>query len=131
MPEIPWTKGVYQPEDGDELHVLTSELPLKRYGDIPRFLRWTLRIRTQLRDAPGCAGYSLDALLTAKTFRTLSAWSDKAAMEAFVRSGAHAEMLADMAGRVGNPRFVESTAPGKGLPLLWAEARARLAAPPD
>lgn len=131
MPQLPWTRGVYKPEDGAELHVLTSELPLKRYADIPRFLRWTLKIRTQLKDAPGCAGYSLDALLTVKTFRTLSAWSDKEAMEAFVRAGSHAEMLADMAGRVGNPRFVESKESGKNLPLSWAEARARLAAPGD
>ncbi|WP_369635620.1 hypothetical protein [Nocardia sp. JMUB6875] len=116
MPQLPWTSGVYEPEDGAELHVLTSELSLKRYADIPRFLCWTLKIRTQLKDAPGCAGYSLDALLTSKTFRTLSAWSDKEAMEAFVRAGSHAEMLADMAGRVGNPKFVESKETGKNLP---------------
>ena len=35
----------------------------------------------------------------ARTFYTLSAWSDADAMNRFVRSGQHAAMLTDMAGR--------------------------------
>jgi hypothetical protein len=109
------------------LHVLTSTLPLNRYLDVARFLRWTLKIRKQLRDAPGLAGYTLDARLLHKTFWTLSAWQDREAMQRFVRSGAHAAMLADMAGRLGPSRFVESTASRADLPLDWAAARQRVA----
>ncbi|MEV0355615.1 antibiotic biosynthesis monooxygenase [Nocardia sp. NPDC050697] len=127
MPALPWAHGIHRPADGETLHVLTSRLPLNHYGDIPRFLRWTLRIRKQLRQAPGCVGYTLDARLPRKTFWTLSAWSDEAAMEAFVRSGTHALMLADMAGRVGTPGFVASTASPEQIPLSWADARERLA----
>jgi hypothetical protein len=75
------------------LHVLTSTLPFGRYRDVPRFMRWALRICRQLASAEGCAGYSLDARLTRKTFFTLSAWSNAEAMNAFVRSGDHARML--------------------------------------
>jgi hypothetical protein len=125
MPTLPWTSGPYV--DEGPLHVLTSTLPLNRYLDVPRFLRWTLRIRKQLRDTQGLAGYSLDAKLRHKTFWTLSAWQDREAMEAFVRSGAHAAMLADMAGRLGQSRFVESTAIRADLPLDWAAARRRVA----
>jgi hypothetical protein len=125
MPTLPWTNGPYV--DEGPLHVLTSTLPLNRYLDVPRFLRWTLRIRRQLRDAPGLAGYSLDAKLLHKTFWTLSAWEDHEAMERFVRSGAHVAMLADMAGRLGPSRFVESTATRANLPLDWAAARRRVA----
>ncbi|MVU76858.1 hypothetical protein GPX89_06305 [Nocardia sp. ET3-3] len=126
MPALPWSAGVYAPADGAQLHVLTSNLPLKRYRDIPRFLRWTMKIRVQLKTAPGCAGYTLDAKVFTKTFWTLSAWSDKDAMEVFVHSGVHAEMLKDMAGRLGNPHFVDSSATAADLPLSWPEARLRI-----
>lgn len=127
MPALPWTTGTYR-EEG-ELQVLTSRLPLTRYRDVARFLRWTLKIRKQLAAQPGCAGYSLDAHLFTKTFWTLSAWSDREVMIHFVRSGQHAAMLADMAGRVGNPQFVESTATRADLPLPWGPARQRLTSP--
>jgi hypothetical protein len=124
MPALPWVKGQHT-GDG-ELHVFTSRLPLKRYRDVPRFLMWTLRIRKQLAAQPGCAGYALDAKLLTKTFWTLSAWSDADAMNEFVRSGFHATMLADMAGRLGTPVFVSSATQQSDLPLDWASARTRV-----
>lgn len=126
MPALPWSAGVYKPADGHQLHVMTTNLPLTRFRDVPRFLRWTIRIRTQLKSAPGCVGFTMDAKPFTKTFWTLSAWSDEQAMERFVRSGAHAEMLKDMAGRLGNPHFADSTATSADIPLSWADARARI-----
>jgi hypothetical protein len=126
MPALPWTNGPYNPTGDGELHVLTSTLPLTRYRDVPRFLRWTMRIRKQLATADGCAGYSLDARVLRKTFNTLSAWQDRDAMNRFVRSGRHAAMLADMAGRLGQSTFVESSTRPDGLPLDWAAAKQRL-----
>lgn len=125
MPELPWSACQYR--EDTELHVLTSRLPLTSYRDIPRFLRWTFKIRKQLRNDPGCAGNALDAKLLTKTFWTLSAWSDRDAMMRFVHSGQHAAMLADMAGRIGNPSFVDSTARQADLPLDWTTARTRIA----
>ncbi|MEU0504782.1 hypothetical protein [Nocardia sp. NPDC005998] len=128
MPALPWTAGVHKPAEGDQLHVLTSRLPLTNYIDVPRFLYWTMRIRTQLVSAPGCVGFALDAKLISKTFWTLSAWSDKQAMDHFAHSGTHAKMLADMAGRIGDPNFVESSASTGDIPLSWADARVRISA---
>ncbi len=127
MPALPWTECQYRPRNGESLHVLTSTLPLQSYRDVPRFLRWTLRIRKQLAKAEGAAGYSLDARLLRKTFYTLSAWSSAEAMNRFVHSGDHASMLADMAGRLGQPAFVESNASPAELPLDWDAAKQRLA----
>ena len=45
----------------------------------------------------------------------------------FVHSGQHAAMLADMAGRLGNPSFVDSTARQADVPLDWTTARTRIA----
>src|SRR6516162_3214867 len=125
MPALPWTTGPYAVGDA-QLHVLASTLPLARYRDLPRFLRWTMKIRKQLATTDGCAGYSLDAHLLRKTFYTLSAWQDRDAMNRFVQSGRHAAMLADMAGRLGQSTFVESSTGADGLPLDWAAAKQRL-----
>lgn len=124
MPKMPWTDGPYR-QDG-ELHVLTSSLPLKRYRDVPRFLRWSLRIRKQLVADPGCAGFALDARMLGKTFLTLSAWQDQDAMMRFVHSGQHARMLADMKGRLRTSTFVESATTRASLPLNWDDAEVRL-----
>lgn len=126
MPALPWTTGPFNPVGDTELHVLTSTLPLTRYRDVPRFLRWAMRIRKQLATTDGCAGYSLDARLLRKTFYTLSAWQDREAMNRFVHSGRHAAMLVDMAGRLGPSTFVESSTQADGLPLDWAAAKQRL-----
>ncbi|GAB2539805.1 hypothetical protein GCM10027167_50770 [Nocardia heshunensis] len=126
MPALPWSAGVHRPAADAQLHVLTTNLPLNRYRDIPRFLRWTVKIRTQLKSAPGCVGFTMDAKPFTKTFWTLSAWSDKEAMEVFVHTGTHAEMLKDMAGRLGNPHFADSTATSADIPLSWPEARIRI-----
>ncbi|MEU6584145.1 hypothetical protein [Nocardia sp. NPDC046763] len=127
MPVLPWIAGTHQPSEQDSLHVFTSRLPLRRYRDVPRFLVWTWRIGDQLRKTDGCVGFTLDAHLFSKTFATLSAWSDPDTMNHFVRSGAHAAMLADMAGRMGRPTFVGSAATAGDIPLDWTAARARLA----
>jgi hypothetical protein len=113
MPALPWTTGPFNPTGDRELHVLTSTLPLTRYRDVPR---WVMQIRKQLTTTDGCAGYSLDARLLRKTFYTLSAWQDRDAMNRFVHSGRHAAMLADMAGRLGQSTFVESSTHINGLP---------------
>jgi hypothetical protein len=120
MPAVPWTTGQYTAAADAQLHVLSSTLPMLRYRDVPRFLRWTMKIRKQLASADGCAGYRLDAHLLRKTFYTLSAWQDRDAMNRFVHSGWHAAMLVDMAGRLGKPKFVETAARPGDLPLDWA-----------
>jgi hypothetical protein len=124
MPNLPWTSGAYQ--QGTELHVLASRLPLTRYRDVPRFLRWGKRIRKQLTNEPACAGYTVSARPFSRTFLTLSAWQDQETMMRFVRSGEHARMLVDMKGRVGNATFVEYRATRKDLPLSWAVAETNL-----
>lgn len=90
-------------------------------------MRWALKVGAQLRNTECCAGFTLDAQLASKTFSTLSAWSDEQAMNSFVRSGAHAAMLSDMAGRLGKAIFVGSAGTAADLPLRWPAARDRLA----
>ena len=79
MPALPWI-GVSEPQADATYVVMASRLPLRSYARIPSFLRATSRIRRQLATADGLVGYSLDAKLLAKTFWTLSAWRNQAAL---------------------------------------------------
>ena len=125
MPALPWLKASAADSD-TELTVMASRLPLQAYRHIPGFLRWTMRIRGQLAEALGLVGYSLDARLVRKTFWTLSAWTSREALEAFVRRDPHQAGTTAIRPQMGEPTFVFWTATPKDLPLRWDEARARI-----
>jgi heme-degrading monooxygenase HmoA len=127
MPALPWLRGPSAATAGAELVVMASRLPLRHYRRIPGFLRWTLRIRGQLAETPGLVGYSLDAKLLRKTFWTLSAWTSREAMEAFVREEPHRTAMASIRPHMGQSTFAFWTATPGDLPLKWAEARRRIA----
>ncbi len=127
MPALPWLRGSAAPTTELELVVMASRLPLRHYRRIPAFLRWTLRIRGQLAEAPGLAGYSLDAKLLRKTFWTLSAWTSREAMEAFVGEEPHRSAMASIRPHMGESSFAFWTVRPAELPLKWGEARRRIA----
>jgi hypothetical protein len=102
MPALPWLQ-VSVADPGAELTVMASRLPLRRYRHIPGFLRWTMRIRAQLSNAPGLVGYSLDAHLLGKTFWTLSAWTGRQPLEEFVRTEPHKAAMAAIPRRWRSP----------------------------
>lgn len=125
MPALPWFR-VAADDPGTALTAMASRLPLRSYRHIPGFLRWTWRIRGQLSDAPGLVGYSLDARLFRKTFWTLSAWTSREAIEAFVRADPHQAGMAAIRPHMRGPSFVFWTAKPEDLPLRWDEARGRI-----
>ena len=127
MPPLPWTR-ISTVEPATELTVMASRLPLRAHRHIPGFLRWTLRIRHQLAQSHGLVGYSLDAHLLAKTFWTVSAWTGRAQMEAFVRQEPHAAGMAAIRPHMGEPSFVFWTVTANELPLPWKGVRQRVEA---
>ena len=128
MPPLPWTR-ISTVEPATELTVMASRLPLRAYRHIPGFLRWTLRIRRQLAQSYGLVGYSLDAHLLTKTFWTVSAWTGRAEIEAFVRQEPHAVGMAAIKPNMGGPSFVFWTVRADELPVRWKEVRQRVEAP--
>jgi quinol monooxygenase YgiN len=142
MPTVPWTPA--DPTAAAEARadaapaaplVLGSRLELRTYRDVPRFLRAALRIRTQVRRAPGALGVSLIAQPARKTFWTLSAWTDEDALDTFVRTPPHLDVMRQFRGRLVDPRFTTWTVAAADLPQahssarpLWQDARVRLAA---
>ncbi len=125
MPALPWFR-ISTVDPGTELTVMASRLPLRHYRHIPGFLRWTLRMRGQLSDAPGLVGYSLDAHLFRKTFWTLSAWTGQEAMEVFVRTDPHRTGMETIRPHMGRSSFVFWTVTAGDLPLKWSDARRRM-----
>ena len=127
MPPLPWIR-ITDPDPGTPLTVVATRLPLRSHRHIPAFLGWTMRIRHQLSDAEGLAGYSLDAHLLAKTFWTVSAWTSQGAMDAFVRQEPHAGGMAAIRPNMRRPAFVFWTVTAEDLPIRWGDVRSRMAA---
>jgi heme-degrading monooxygenase HmoA len=132
MPTLPWT--VARPaEPGSEALVMGSTLELRSYTTIPSFMAAATKLRTAVRRAPGAYGVSLIAQPKHKKFWTLSAWVDQHALDAFVRSPEHADVMRRFHDRMSASSFRFWTVPVESLPEggnaagLWAEARARLA----
>ncbi len=137
MPKLPWTGGPMADsarDDDAETIVLGSFLQLHSYRDIPGFLRAAARIRSQVLASPGAMGVSLIAQPTRRTFWTLSAWTDQAALDAFVRAVPHMDVMRKYRGRLRASAFTTWTVAASDLPKprsnakeLWRAAEARLA----
>jgi heme-degrading monooxygenase HmoA len=133
MPTLPWTAAA-TPEPGADTVVLGSRLRLRSYRDVIGFLRAAMKVRAQVRSSPGALGVSLIAQPSRKTFWTLSAWTDDAAIEEFVRTSPHREIMQRYHDRLDGASFTTWHRAGDGLPErnstakdLWREARERLA----
>ena len=125
MPALPWT--TIRPPDPHRTYVaFVTTLPLTAHRYVPGFLRDTLRIRGQLRGAPGLVGYGLRAELVAATFWTVSVWEDDDALRAFAASEPHRTITRRVPGRMGDSTFRALEVAGAGLPLRWADVQARV-----
>ena len=128
MPTVPWRRRLV-PEPGTEYLVMASRLPLRSFVKVPRFMGLTVSVVRQLERTDGLVGYSLRAQPLAKTFWTLSAWTDAAALSRFTAEMPHRAVMAGLRPHMGPTRFETWTRPGSALPVSWDEAVERLARP--
>jgi hypothetical protein len=124
MPTLPWTTPKPPPLHDGPATVMTSRLELRRLSDVPSFLVAALRIRRQMLRSPGALGVSLIARPLHRTFWTLSAWQDQAALSATVGRQPHREIMTRFRARMAGSSFVTWTA--SALPIRWDEALRRL-----
>ena len=80
----------------------------------------------QLEGTSGLVGFSLLAQPMRKTFWTLSAWTDKDALDAFVRTMPHLAVMKRLRTHMGPTSFTTWMAPGSALPIAWDDAMERL-----
>ncbi|HWU37604.1 MAG TPA: antibiotic biosynthesis monooxygenase [Candidatus Acidoferrum sp.] len=124
MPALRWRSFRTAEPDRDYLALL-SELPLKSYLALPRFLRFTRQVQRQLKTAPGLVGYSLLARLWRKQFWTLSVWEDEQALMDFVNAVPHRAVMPALQPDMGETQFLRWTIRGDAYPPSWEAALAR------
>jgi len=125
MPLLSWrTKLPAIPHQ--EYLVMASRLPLRSHRTIPRFLGLTMSVARQLESTSGLVGYRLLAQPMRKTFWTLSAWTDREALNAFVRTVPHLAVMGKLRNHMGPTSFTTWMAPGSALPIAWDDAIERL-----
>ena len=114
--------------------MLGSRLELRSFGDTARFLRAALQVRKQVLASRGAIGVSLIAQPAHKTYWTLSAWTDQDALESFVRTMPHLDVMRRFRDRLERATFTTWSVPVDDLPKarssakeLWQSARERLA----
>jgi heme-degrading monooxygenase HmoA len=128
MPALPWTAIRPAPVDG-EIVVLASRLELPAYRLVPGFMRRAMGVHRATKTADGAIGAMLLAQPARKTFWTLSAWEDEAALRRFVGHPVHRAEMQHYRGKLRGATFTTWTVPaGTPLPPSWDEARARVAA---
>jgi hypothetical protein len=102
MPTLPWRSKLAAIPHQEYL-VMASRLPLRSHRTNPRFLGLTMSVARQLEGTGGLVGYSLLAQPMRKTFWTLSAWTDRDALDAFVRTMPHLAVMENCAPTWGPP----------------------------
>lgn len=91
----------------------------------PAFCQRALAIRRQVLRADGAVGVALSTALP-RSFYTLSAWRDRDALNAFVRSAPHVGTMRRYRPAMADARFVFWNTPADDLPPSWSEAQRRL-----
>jgi hypothetical protein len=92
-----------------------------------------MKLPRQVLDTPGGLGVSMIAEPSRKTYWTLSAWTDQAALDHFVGTSPHSDVMRHFAHRLAGSSFTTWRVPVAELPArptdgkqLWNQARQRL-----
>ena len=114
------------PGPDSEILVLASRPPLRSIWKVPWFLGLTVSVVRQLEPSDRLVGWSLRAQPLARTFWTLSAWTDATALREFVNQTPHSAAMRKLRPHMGPMRFTSWTVHGSALPVAWDEAIVRL-----
>jgi len=128
--DLPWsTAGA--PPAGTDAYVMASRFELASFWRSPAFLAMSVRAWRQARRSPGVFGATLRAQLSRKTYWTLSAWADQAALYAFARAEPHRTVMRRARPMAKTATFRFWTVPADKLSPaeLWTEAERRINAP--
>jgi hypothetical protein len=130
VPKLPW-RAVHPAHRATQsphqtVVVMASRFELKRLRDVPRFLLDSVRIRRQVLRADGALGVSLVAHPLRRQFLTLSAWSDRRAVNGLVGTEPHRSAMQRHHLAMAEARFTFWEVDHADLPINWNDARRRL-----
>ncbi|MCI4327820.1 MAG: hypothetical protein L3K16_09390 [Thermoplasmata archaeon] len=116
------------PPNGPVFHAATVLRRSSGWRAARTFSQFNRRVERQLTTTPGALAYSLQRRALGREFWTLSLWTDRARMLAFVRAGDH-RVAADWLTGPGRPdgQFAQWEAPTASL--RWDEVYTRLGSP--
>ena len=100
---------------------MASALRLDSLRRVPAFLRSAIATRRQVLHTDGRWGAALSTALL-RTFFTLSAWRDRDALNAFVRSAPHVGSVRRYRTAMADARFAFWNTGADDLPRSWSEA---------
>jgi len=109
---------------------MASLLRLDSIRRVPGFLRAAMAIRQQVLHADGAVGVALNTSLP-RTFFTLSAWRNRDALNAFVRSEPHVSSMRRYRPAMADARFVFWSASADSIPPSWSDVERRLREQPS
>ena len=95
------------------------------------FFRASLAIRKQVMASPGAVGITLIAHPVRKRFLTLTAWTDREALNRFVANPPHRDAMRRFRPKMNHPVFVAWAMPAGELPPSWADAQEHLEHDPN
>ena len=101
-------------EPGAELFYAATLLPLKSHRYIPAFMRLSLQIAKQVKQADGLIRFAIKTDMPRKTFYTFCVWASPEQMRDFVSQEPHRTAVA---------RFWDWRAEGGGASAEWTEPR--------
>ncbi|WP_431679134.1 DUF3291 domain-containing protein [Kitasatospora sp. KL5] len=126
MPTLPWiTPNPSRPQT--RALVMASRFEVRSFADVPRFFLKSLAAWRQVRTAPGALGASLIAQPLKRTFWTLSAWETREALYAYAKAEPHYSIMTSLRSTMDNSTFTFWEVPVEELPIVWPDARRRLA----
>jgi len=110
---------------------MASKFELASAWQSPAFLTQAVRVWRQARRSSGICGVTLRAQPLRRTYWTLSAWTDEAALNSFARAEPHRTIMRRARPWARTATFRFWTVPaGELAPVkLWAEAERRISAP--
>ncbi|MFC5751189.1 DUF3291 domain-containing protein [Actinomadura rugatobispora] len=127
MPTLPWSEPRTPPPETATL-VMASRLEVRSLRHVPGFLAASLVLWRQARGAPGAVGVGLRAWPLRRTFWTVSAWEDEAAIRAYAGTEPHRSTMRRKRAVMRESDFVFWNVPAGDLPVSWEEVERRIAA---
>ncbi|CAO5246426.1 DUF3291 domain-containing protein [Frankia sp. AgKG'84/4] len=132
VPTLPWTapSGATAPTGG-RIEVMASAFTLTSRRHTFRMMRVSMALRKSVLTSPGALGISLVARPLRRQYYTLSSWTDRAALDAFVRTSLHREAMRTLGPAMATGRFTFWQVGADAPAPTWEAAHERLAAEPD
>lgn len=128
MPTLPWIPAS-RAAPTSEVVVMASRFRVRGIRHVLPFFIDSMCVLAQMRKADGAVGVSLVAHPLRREFATLSAWRDRASLDAAVRGEPHLSVMRRQRAAMAESTFRFWNAPAVSLPLSWEDADRRLAAP--